>query len=152
MKSHVLHTMWCNISGEAEREIWKLSLLGVKGFNSFLCFPSLRCLSPVQAWPIASRSTWTRPASPSWAPSCRVARTTVPTRPFSATAPPATAGASPATARKSPTPKSGARLNVSRAGLPLPCPYPNKFSLTSSIRSCGRINMACFCVYCACAP
>ena len=28
MKSQVLHTVWCNISGEAAREIWNWSLLG----------------------------------------------------------------------------------------------------------------------------
>ena len=33
MKSQVLHTMWCNISGEAAGEIWKWSLLGVKGLK-----------------------------------------------------------------------------------------------------------------------
>ena len=33
MKSHVLHTVWCNISGEAAGEIWNWSLLGVKGSN-----------------------------------------------------------------------------------------------------------------------
>ena len=31
MKSQVLHTVWCNISGEAAGEIWHWSLLGVKG-------------------------------------------------------------------------------------------------------------------------
>ena len=30
MKSQVLHTVWCNISGEATGEIWNWSLLGVK--------------------------------------------------------------------------------------------------------------------------
>ena len=29
MKSQVLHTVWCNISGEAAGEIWNWSLLGV---------------------------------------------------------------------------------------------------------------------------
>ena len=31
MKSHVLLTVWCNISGEAAGEIWHWSLSGVKG-------------------------------------------------------------------------------------------------------------------------
>ena len=31
MKSQVLYTVWCNISGEAAGEIWHWSLLGVKG-------------------------------------------------------------------------------------------------------------------------
>ena len=35
MKSQVLPTVWCNISGEAAGEIWNWSLLEVKGFNSF---------------------------------------------------------------------------------------------------------------------
>ena len=39
MKSHVLHTVWCNISGEAAGEIWNWSLLGVReltpSFHSF---------------------------------------------------------------------------------------------------------------------
>ena len=30
MKSHVLHTVWCNITGEAAGEIWTWSLLGRK--------------------------------------------------------------------------------------------------------------------------
>ena len=33
MKSQVLLTVWCNISGEAGGEIWHWSLLGVKGLN-----------------------------------------------------------------------------------------------------------------------
>ena len=33
MKSHVLHTVWCNIPGEAAGEIWSWSLLGVKGLK-----------------------------------------------------------------------------------------------------------------------
>ena len=36
MKSQVLHTVWCNISGEAAGEIWHWSLLGVKGLNVWL--------------------------------------------------------------------------------------------------------------------
>ena len=34
MKSQVLHTVWCNISGGAAGEIRNWSLLGVKGLNS----------------------------------------------------------------------------------------------------------------------
>ena len=33
MKSQVLHTVWCNISGEAAGEIWHWSLSGVKGLS-----------------------------------------------------------------------------------------------------------------------
>ena len=33
MKSQVLHTVWCNITGEATGEIWTWSLLGVKGLS-----------------------------------------------------------------------------------------------------------------------
>ena len=33
MKSQVLHTVWCDISGEAAEEMWKWSLLRVKGLN-----------------------------------------------------------------------------------------------------------------------
>ena len=33
MKSQVLHTVWCNISGGAGGEIWLWSLSGVKGLN-----------------------------------------------------------------------------------------------------------------------
>ena len=33
MKGQVLHTVWCNISGEAAEEIWHWSLLGVKGLK-----------------------------------------------------------------------------------------------------------------------
>ena len=33
MKRQVLHTVWCNISGEAAGEIWNWLLLGVKGLN-----------------------------------------------------------------------------------------------------------------------
>ena len=32
MKTHVLHTVWCNITGEAAGEIWTWSLLEVKEF------------------------------------------------------------------------------------------------------------------------
>ena len=37
MKSQVLHTVWCNISGEAAGTIWHWSLLGVKGLNVAKC-------------------------------------------------------------------------------------------------------------------
>ena len=33
MKSQVLHSVWCNISGEAAGEIWTWPLLGVKELN-----------------------------------------------------------------------------------------------------------------------
>ena len=33
MKTQVLHTVWCNISGEAAGEIWNWSLSGVKGLK-----------------------------------------------------------------------------------------------------------------------
>ena len=33
MKSQVLHTVWCNISGEVAGEIWYWSLLGVEGLS-----------------------------------------------------------------------------------------------------------------------
>ena len=33
MKSQVLHTVWCNISGESAGEIWNWSLSGVKGLK-----------------------------------------------------------------------------------------------------------------------
>ena len=33
MKSQVLHTVWCNIPGEAAGEIRNWSLLGVKGLK-----------------------------------------------------------------------------------------------------------------------
>ena len=36
MKSQVLHTVWCNITGEAAGEIWIWSLLGVKGLRALL--------------------------------------------------------------------------------------------------------------------
>ena len=34
MKSQVLHTVWCNIHGEAAGEIWDWSLLGVEGLKA----------------------------------------------------------------------------------------------------------------------
>ena len=40
MKSQVLHTVWCNIAGEAAGEIWNWSLLGVKGLT-WICVISL---------------------------------------------------------------------------------------------------------------
>ena len=43
MKSQVLHTVWCNISGEAAGEFWHWSLLGVKGLTS--CHPDGICLA-----------------------------------------------------------------------------------------------------------
>ena len=33
MKSQLLHTLWCNITGEATGESWTWSLLGVKGLK-----------------------------------------------------------------------------------------------------------------------
>ena len=33
MKSQVLHTVWCNMTGEATGEIWTWSLSGVKGIT-----------------------------------------------------------------------------------------------------------------------
>ena len=36
MKSQVLHTVWCNMTGEATGEIWSWSLLGVKGLRHYL--------------------------------------------------------------------------------------------------------------------
>ena len=36
MKSHVLHTVWCNMTGEATGEIWTWSLSGVKGLKFLL--------------------------------------------------------------------------------------------------------------------
>ena len=36
MKSQVLHTVSCNIAGEAAGEIWNWSLLGVKGLNQWV--------------------------------------------------------------------------------------------------------------------
>ena len=40
MKSQILHTVWCNISGEAEGEIRNWSLLGVKGLKEQTDFPN----------------------------------------------------------------------------------------------------------------
>ena len=34
MKGQVLHTVWCNVSGEAAGKIWNWSLLGVKGLKA----------------------------------------------------------------------------------------------------------------------
>ena len=41
MKSQVLHTVWCNIAGEAAGEIWDWSLLGVGGLKGLLTSPQL---------------------------------------------------------------------------------------------------------------
>ena len=35
MKSQVLHTVWCNMTGEATGEIWTWSLVGVKGLTDY---------------------------------------------------------------------------------------------------------------------
>ena len=43
MKSQVLHTTWCNISGEAAGGIWNWSLLGVKVLNVY--WLRYRCMS-----------------------------------------------------------------------------------------------------------
>ena len=45
VKSQVLHTVLCNLSGEAAGEIWNWSLLGVKGLRLFCASPSLQTLS-----------------------------------------------------------------------------------------------------------
>ena len=41
LKRQVLHTVWCNISGEAAGEIWTWSLLGVKGLSPGQTVPQL---------------------------------------------------------------------------------------------------------------
>ena len=46
MKSQVLHTVWCNISGEAAGGIWNWSLLGVKGLAGITEAKRLRILRP----------------------------------------------------------------------------------------------------------
>ena len=46
MKNQVLHTVWCNISGVNEGELWDWSLLGVKGL--ILREPPLACPSVLQ--------------------------------------------------------------------------------------------------------
>ena len=43
MKSQVLHTVWCNISGEAVGEIWNWTLFGAKGSNA-------KTLTPLTIW------------------------------------------------------------------------------------------------------
>ena len=48
MKSQVLHTVWCNITGEAAGEIWTWSLLGVKGLIVF-CYHLARERSVIPA-------------------------------------------------------------------------------------------------------
>ena len=53
MKSQVLHTVWCYISGEAAGEIWNWSLLGVKGLSS----------RPFQIGPFSLPSTGPTPRS-----------------------------------------------------------------------------------------
>ena len=42
MESKVLHTVWCDISGEAAGEIWHWALLGVKGLTNPTCLPQLQ--------------------------------------------------------------------------------------------------------------
>ena len=46
MKSQVLHTVWCNISGGAGGEIWHWSLSGVKGLNGLLF--AFKFISPLR--------------------------------------------------------------------------------------------------------
>ena len=41
MKSQVLHTVWCNITGEGTGEIWTWSLLEYPGFQRFLALGEL---------------------------------------------------------------------------------------------------------------
>ena len=69
MKSQVLHTVWCSISGEAAGEIWTWSLLGVKWLMAGRCSADLQ---PVQievkyfnvAWRnFPSKQHWTRNAA-----------------------------------------------------------------------------------------
>ena len=43
MKSQVLYTVWCNISGEAAGEVWFWSLLGVKGSNVVFHMRRIEC-------------------------------------------------------------------------------------------------------------
>ena len=67
MKSQVLHTVWCNISGEAAGDIWHRSFLGVKGLTRFMSVYGTRffpwpscpfvCASPCGN---ACKRTWLR--------------------------------------------------------------------------------------------
>ena len=61
MKSHVLHTVWCNISGEAAGEIGDWSFLGVKGLkhSSPLFSRSWQtCLERCESSPTTSETSW----------------------------------------------------------------------------------------------
>ena len=57
MVNQVLHTVWCNITGEAAGEIWHWSLLGGKGLT---CSALAGCSSLTQRsqWSKISRSKW----------------------------------------------------------------------------------------------
>ena len=60
MKSQVLHTVWCNITGEAAGEIWHWSLLAKK-LNTSPRYGASLCLSPTQSSAQLKRSlhsTW----------------------------------------------------------------------------------------------
>ena len=61
MKSQVLHTVWCNISGEAAGEVWTWSLLGVKGLILAYCSSSAPLLFNVLSFVCRRRFiiTWT---------------------------------------------------------------------------------------------
>ena len=67
MKSQVLHTVWCNVSGEAAGEIWNWSVLGVKGLKAVFsvtrkCWQKLCVFAFGPAWhnqsPIAFMVFW----------------------------------------------------------------------------------------------
>ena len=54
MQSQVLHTVWCNISGEAAGEIWHWSLLGVKGLIN-AAYYEIKCqLHPSPRFPYST--------------------------------------------------------------------------------------------------
>ena len=69
MKSQILHTVWCNSSGEAAGEIWNWSLLGVKGLTigKHICLIDLHTCPPLSPGPTEPPTTVSaRDLSPDW--------------------------------------------------------------------------------------
>ena len=60
MKSQVLHTVWCNMTGEATGEIWTWSLSGMKGLIERRCTPTSFPGSFISRPPPPDERAWER--------------------------------------------------------------------------------------------
>ena len=75
MKGQVLHTVWCNIAGEAAGEIWNWLLLGVKGLRlvytfDFSCDFAYKTQATPRGFQSRNAATKYRQVSRNWKEGC----------------------------------------------------------------------------------